>query len=317
MTVPTTTSSHSPALPAGKVDWLDRLLVANLVLQMVIIVTGGLVRLTGSGLGCPTWPQCVPGSFTPTVQQEQGYHKLIEFGNRLLTFVLAAVALAVIVVAAKQLRGTRPRLYRWTWVPLLGIVAQAIVGGIVVLAKLDPRTVSPHFLLSIALVGVSAWLLYRYREGDGPVALTVPPAAHRLVHVTAAVGGVVLFLGTVVTGSGPHSGDSLSEVRFGFDPRATAWLHADAVMLFTGLVVACVVVGLVAHAPAAFSRAWRWVLLICIAQGVIGYGQYFTALPIALVLVHLAGSALLTAALAWAVMTSRTRPLPLLAKTHL
>lgn len=117
-----------------------------------------------------------------------------------------------------------------------------------------------------------------------------------------------LFLGTVVTGSGPHSGDSLSDVRFGFDPRATAWLHADAVMLFTGLVVACVVVGLVAHAPAGYARAWRWVLLICIAQGVIGYGQYFTALPIALVLVHLAGSALLTAALAWAVMTSRTRP---------
>ena len=147
-------------------DWLDRLLVANLVLQMVIIVTGGLVRLTGSGLGCPTWPQCVPGSFTPTVQQEQGYHKLIEFGNRLLTFVLAAVALAVIIVAAQ-----RPG-HLAAAVPVdLGAPARHRRAGhrrrdrragqarpADGVAALPPR---------IALVGVSAWLLYRYREGTG------------------------------------------------------------------------------------------------------------------------------------------------------
>ncbi len=306
MTTPTDAALTSPTATSSP-DLLDRLYVANLVMQMVIIVTGGLVRLTGSGLGCPTWPQCVPGSFTPTVQQEQGAHKLVEFGNRLLTFVLIAVAAALLVVAWKRLRATRPRLLAWTWAPLLGIVAQAIVGGVVVLAKLDPRTVSPHFLLSIILVGISAWLLYRYREGDDEEHLTVPPAAHRLAHATAAVGGVVIILGTAVTGSGPHSGDKASDVRFGFDPRATAWLHADAVMLFTGLVVACVVVGAVATTTTAYRQAWRWVLLICIAQGLIGYTQFFAKLPIALVTVHLAGSALLTAALAWAVMTTRSR----------
>lgn len=289
---------------------LDRLLVANLVMQMVIIVTGALVRLTGSGLGCPTWPQCVPGSFTPTVHQEEGYHKLIEFGNRTLTFVLAAIALGALIAAFLQLRATRPRLYRWVWAPLLGIVAQAVVGGIVVLAKLDPRTVSPHFLLSVVLVGISAWLVYRYREGDGPEEPTVPAAARRLAHVCAAIGGVVMILGTAVTGSGPHSGDSAADVRFGFDPRATAWLHADAVMLFTGLVIAMVVIGTLVSAPQIYRSAWRWVLVICIAQGVIGYTQFFTHLPIILVLLHVAGVALLTWALTYGVLSTRTRPQP-------
>lgn len=278
--------------------------MANLVLQILIIVTGGLVRLTGSGLGCPTWPQCVPGSFTPVAKQAEGWNSLVEFGNRLMTFVLAAAAVAVIVGARRFARDRR-RFQLLAWVPLLGIVAQAVLGGIIVLAHLDPKTVSPHFLLSIALVAYSAWLLHRYDHSDGPYRLAVHRVIHRLTLVTAAVGAVVVVLGTAVTGSGPHSGDADEPVRFGFDPRATSWLHADSVMLFTGLVVAVLVAATVSAVPWAFRRMWALTLGLSVAQGLIGYLQFFTGLPIVLVTVHLLGSALLTVAVTYGVLYGR------------
>ncbi len=299
-------ASPQDARPLRDRGWLRTALVANLLCQGGIIITGGLVRLTGSGLGCPTWPQCVEGSFTPVRTQEQGIHSLIEFGNRLLTFVLAAAAVAVIIGAYKFAKD-RPALLRWSWVPLLGIVAQAVLGGIIVWTKLDPRTVSPHFLLSIALVAFSVWLLYRYDEGDGPRQRTVHPVVARLAHVTAAVAGVVIILGTAVTGSGPHSGDAEQPVRFGFDPQATSWLHADSVMLFTGLVIALVVASRISAVPERFVQAWRWVLVVCVIQGAIGYTQYFAGLPIVLVTLHLIGSAVLTALISYGVMTTRRR----------
>ncbi len=299
------TDAVPPTRPPGR-DWLRWALIANLVLQILIILTGGLVRLTGSGLGCPTWPQCVPGSFTPIAQQEQGIHSAIEFGNRLMTFVLGAGALAVIVLAHRR-AGHRRRFVAYSYGPMLGIVAQAVLGGIIVLAHLDPKTVSPHFLLSLVLVAYSTWLLHRYDVGDGTRVLAVPPILYRLVQATAVVAAAVMVLGTAVTGSGPHSGDAQTPVRFGFDPRATSWLHADAVMLFTGLVVAIMVAARLADVPARFRFWWTVTFGICVAQALIGYTQFFAGLPIALVAVHLLGSAVLTVAVTCGVLTASTR----------
>ncbi len=287
-------------------DWLRWVLIANLVLQIVIIVTGGLVRLTGSGLGCPTWPQCVPGSFTPLAEQAQGIHPAIEFGNRLMTLVLAAVAGVLVVLAHRRARDRRS-FVKWCYGPIVGILAQAVLGGIIVLAHLDPKTVSPHFLLSLVLVAYSSWLLHRYDVGDGHPMLAVPRVLYRLVQVTAVAAGVVMVLGTAVTGSGPHSGDADQPVRFGFDPRATSWLHADAVMLFVGLVVAVMVAARLVDVPARFRFWWTMALGLCVAQGLVGYTQFFAGLPIGLVTVHLLGSALLTVAVTFGVVTAFRR----------
>lgn len=295
------------APPRGGRDWLWIMLVANLVGNAAIILTGGLVRLTGSGLGCPTWPECVPGSVVPVAGQAQGFHKFIEFGNRLMSPVLVAIAAALLVIAWRRYRVTRRRFALECMVPFVFVWVQAILGGIIVLAKLDAKTVSPHFAISIFLVANATYLLYRYREGDGPVRLLVPQVVQRLAWVAAAVGAVVVVLGTAVTGSGPHSGDKDHQIRFGFDPRATSWLHADSVMLFLGLVVALVVAARLVDVPPAFRRSWDWVLAISVAEGAIGYLQYFTGRPIALVALHLLVSAILTAVLTAGLMTARRR----------
>lgn len=306
------TSVDTAATRAGLRDHLRVALLANLVLQGVIIVTGGLVRLTGSGLGCPTWPQCTPGSFTPVPQQEQGWHVFVEFGNRLMTFVLAAAAVWVLVGAIRRAaRLGTPAARRFAWwaaVPLLGIVAQAIVGGIIVLAKLDPKTVSPHFLLSIVLVAYSAWLVVRYDEGGAPTELAVPPLLRRLA-VLAAVGfaGLVV-LGTAVTGSGPHSGDADEPIRFGFDPVATSRLHSGAAWLFVVCLVAIAVLVRGRHrddVPPDYRRWWTAALHLAIVEGAIGYLQYFLGLPGALVAIHMGVSALLTAVITRAVLATR------------
>jgi cytochrome c oxidase assembly protein subunit 15 len=301
---PTPSAASAAAAPAptrpldGVLAVLARLLgpvlVVNLVAQVLIVVTGGVVRLTGSGLGCPTWPQCVPGSYTPVVQQAQGWHKDVEFGNRMLTFAVGVAAVAVVVcVTAWVLRTGAPRrLLAFAAVPILGVVLQAVVGGITVLTDLAPAAVAAHFLVSMLLVSASTVLL---------LALTRPaPAgsdrveARALAAALAVVAAVVLTLGTLVTGSGPHSGDAEKPSRFGFDPRSVAWVHADAVWLFVGLVLASILVlRLVDAAPRA--RTWaRWLLVVTLLQGAIGYVQYFTGLPGVLVAAHMLGASLLT-----------------------
>jgi len=285
--------------------WLWRVLLVNLILEIGIVVTGGLVRLTGSGLGCPTWPQCVPGSFIPVPHQEQGFHKLIEFGNRTLTSVVGIAALLVIV-AIWRWAPNRRTLRRISVLPLLGVLLQAVLGGITVLTGLNPALVAAHFLASMVLVSLSAYLLYRVGEGDDvPVAL-VRPEIRSVAWVTAGLGAVVLILGTVVTGSGPHSGDAATP-RFGFDPRTISWLHADTVMLFAGLVVAVL---LAVHLTASDPRprkVWHAVLGFTVLQGLIGYAQYLTGLPEALVLVHMLGASLLTVSLTYGVLSLRRR----------
>ena len=285
--------------------WLWRVLLVNLILEIGIVVTGGLVRLTGSGLGCPTWPQCVPGSFIPVPHQEQGFHKLIEFGNRTLTSVVGIAALLVIVAIWRWAPIRRP-LRRISVLPLLGVLLQAVLGGITVLTGLNPALVAAHFLASMVLVSLSAYLLYRVGEGDDvPVAL-VRPEIRSVAWVTAGLGAVVLILGTVVTGSGPHSGDAATP-RFGFDPRTISWLHADTVMLFAGLVVAVL---LAVHLTASDPRprkVWHAVLGVTVLQGLIGYAQYLTGLPEVLVLVHMLGASLLTVSLTYGVLSLRRR----------
>ncbi|PRY61578.1 cytochrome c oxidase assembly protein subunit 15 [Knoellia remsis] len=271
------------------------ILLANLVCQVGIIVSGGLVRLTGSGLGCPSWPQCVPGSYVPVREQAEGFHKYIEFGNRTLTGLLGLVAILTVFAV-------------WRWTPwrrlkiaavtvLLGVVLQAVLGGITVLTELHPVTVATHFLVSAALVATAAYLWFARDEGPGEPTTLVPDLVRRIAWLTCAVGAVVLTLGTVVTGSGPHSGDAEAPARFGFDPRTISWLHADAVMLFIGLVVAVWLATRLSSAPPSVSSAWRVVLLVTLAQGLVGYVQYVTKLPAVLVLTHMFGAAALVVAL--------------------
>ncbi len=281
------------------------MLLANLVAQVGIVVTGGLVRLTGSGLGCPTWPECVDGSIAPTVEQAEGFHKYIEFGNRMLTGVLLAVALASVVLVW---RAAPRRAMKTAAVAVLGgVVVQAVLGGITVLRGLDPVTVSAHFLVSMALIAAASYLWFaRGETGARPRAL-VPPLVSRLAWVTCGVGGLVLVLGTVVTGSGPHSGDADEPARYGFDPRTVAWLHADVVMLFLGLVVATWLAARLVSAGTRTPRAWLVVLGVSLAQGLVGYVQYFTGLPEAVVLAHMLGASLLVVALTHGVLSLRER----------
>ena len=285
--------------------WLRRILLVNLILEIGIVITGGLVRLTGSGLGCPTWPQCVPGSFIPVPQQEEGFHKLIEFGNRTLTSVVGIAALLVIV-AIWRWAPERRALRRISVLPLVGVLLQVLLGGVTVLTGLNPATVAAHFLASMVLVSLSAYLLYRVGEGDGPPVALARPEIRLLALVTCATGAAVLVLGTVVTGSGPHSGDA-DTPRFGFDPRTIAWLHADAVMLFVGLVVAVLLAVHLTASDQRPRRVWQTVLGVTFLQALVGYTQYLTGLPEVLVLVHMLGASLLAVSLTYGVLSLRRR----------
>jgi cytochrome c oxidase assembly protein subunit 15 len=274
--------------------------IANLVAQVGILVTGAVVRLTGSGLGCPTWPQCVEGSYTPTSRQPEAWHKYVEFGNRMLTFVLVILAIAAVLAAwwdarARRRAGrpTRPVIMMLALIPIIGTVAQAVLGGVTVLTGLHPVTVSAHFLLSMVIVaGVVALVVRAADPGDQPITPLVPRLVTGLAWALVTVSAVLVLLGVLVTGSGPHSGDARSENRFSFDPRTISWLHADVVLLFLGLLIGLLVVLMVIKAPRkALRRTWL-LLAITLVQGALGYVQYFSGLPIVLVTIHVLGSGL-------------------------
>ena len=273
---------------------VSRLALANALANGAIVVTGGAVRLTGSGLGCPTWPRCTTESFVAT--PELAGHGVIEFGNRLLTFVLAGIAVATVVAVWRSARRDLRPLAALTF---LGVPAQALLGGVTVLTGLNPYTVAAHFLVSIVLIALATVLWLRSREpGVGRPLLRRPLAL--LVAGVAAVTGVVLVLGTVVTGSGPHSGDVDEDDvptgdRMGFDVELVSQLHADAVFLLLGLTIALLVALYATDSPGRVTRAARDLLAVQLAQGVVGYVQYFTDLPIALVLLHMLGAVLVTA----------------------
>ncbi|HET7398463.1 MAG TPA: COX15/CtaA family protein [Intrasporangium sp.] len=295
-------------LPAAREPWVRPILLANLLGEVLIVVTGGVVRLTGSGLGCPTWPECVPGSFTPVREQAEGLHKFIEFGNRTLTGLVGILAIAAIWVVLTRFPG-RPRLKAVAFGILGGVVAQAVVGGITVRTGLNPFSVAFHFLMSMVLVALATALVRGSEDrSGGPDRLLVHPLASGLAWSTYAVGVGVLVLGTIVTGSGPHSGDADTPARTGFDPRFVSWMHADLVMLFTGLVVATLAAVRLSGGSRA-SRAWAAVLVVTAAQAVVGYVQYFTKLPELLVLLHMLGACLLVVTLTAGVLATRRHPL--------
>ena len=278
------------------------LFTALLALQIGIIVTGGAVRLTGSGLGCPTWPECTPGSYTPVPHQPQGtVHVWIEFSNRLLTFALVAVSLAALIGAVKWSKNrSDKKIIRLLAIgQFSGIFAQGILGGITVLTKLNPIPVAGHFLLSLPLIAGALSLRQRILQRAGSA---TNPTSGTLAKVLVALTAVVVILGTVVTGSGPHAGD-IQAKRFGFDPRTVAWLHADVVIALLCLTAALLLVNKVAQATVvniSFNNAVKLFLLVSLAQGAIGYIQYFTGLPELLVGFHLLGSALVWTA-AWTI----------------
>ena len=268
-------------------DALRRLALASIVANVVIVVTGGAVRLTDSGLGCPTWPRCTDATLTPTKQY--AIHGIIEFTNRQLTFVLVIVAVATWVVA--MIRRSQRGLATWA---ALSIPAQAVLGGLTVLTHLNPWLVAAHFLLSMAIIAVTFLLWWRLRPGtDVP---DVPGTLVRtLARITAAVTLATLVVGTVVTGSGPHAGDKDSSGkvhRTGLKVSSMSQLHADVVMILIGLTVGLVVLVYAVHAAEAVRRAAVVLLGVELAQGVIGFTQYFLHVPPLLVGLHMLGACL-------------------------
>ncbi|GDX13582.1 hypothetical protein LBMAG02_3750 [Actinomycetes bacterium] len=257
--------------------------------QSAIVFTGALVRITGSGLGCSTWPECTPGSYTPTPDQpEAPLHAWIEFGNRLLTFVLLINALALMFTILKS--GKR-ELRRLGALQILGILAQGVLGGITVLTALNPATIAAHFLLSIILIA-GALSLRQRAHGKSPIEITLIPLVTKLIWLHLLLTSLVLIAGTIVTGSGPHAGDSAAE-RFNLDSRTMAWIHADLVIALLGVSIALLIairLGLTGQARQVLSGRIQIFLIVALAQGGIGYIQYFTKLPEALVAAHIIGS---------------------------
>ena len=260
------------------------------ITQSAIVITGALVRLTGSGLGCSTWPECTPGSYTPSPDQpEAPLHAWIEFGNRLLTFVLFLNALVLMISILRN----RKELFGLGAIQILGILAQAVLGGITVLTGLNPATVAGHFMLSIILIAAALSLRQRI-YGKSPSGLTVSKLTRNLARVLVLLTFVVLIAGTIVTGSGPHAGDSTAE-RFSLDARTVSWIHADLVIALIGVAIALLISIQVGESGATreiLGARIKVFLLASLVQGAIGYTQYFTGLPEVLVAFHILGSIL-------------------------
>jgi cytochrome c oxidase assembly protein subunit 15 len=266
---------------------------AALVVNIAIIVTGGAVRLTDSGLGCPTWPTCTDGNLVPT--SRLGVWGIIEFTNRQLTFVVSAVV-GLAVVACLRYQPHRAVLSKLAWWLFGGVVAQAVIGGISVRTHLAPTWVSLHMVVSLGMVSLSYVLWVRSREpGDDKPTPTVQPILRQLGYVLTAGVGALLIAGTIVTGSGPHSGAKAGDPgnkRLPLSPANATQLHADLVFLVVGLTVALWFALKATGAPARVVTTARDLFLLLMAQGVIGYVQYFTHLPVLLVGLHMFGAAI-------------------------
>jgi cytochrome c oxidase assembly protein subunit 15 len=263
---------------------LSRLAGASIAANVLIVVTGGAVRLTGSGLGCPTWPKCSGSALVPT--NGLGIHKAIEFTNRMLTFVVAAVLVLTLLAAWRQRREVRLAA-----IALASIPVQAVLGGIVVLTDLNPWLVATHFLLSAVIIAVTA--LFWWRVTDHQVT-PIPRGGLLLARVTAAAAAAVLVIGTLVTGSGPHAGDLKNGRvhRIHISPAGISQLHADAVMVLIGLSVGVLALGYALGLSDRVRRAARLLLIVELSQAAIGYTQYFLHVPPLLVALHMFGACL-------------------------
>nr|WP_312034602.1 COX15/CtaA family protein [Actinoplanes sp. TBRC 11911] len=328
-----------------KSSWLRPLALASLIANIGLVVTGAAVRLTGSGLGCPTWPECTTDSYTTT--SEMGVHGVIEFTNRMLTFVLGILAVACVVaaifdrprraaeigrrlaatlsspgraVAALFRRATyrragtaivsptrRASTIRLSVAVLLCIPLQAVIGGITVLTDLNPWVVGLHFLASMVVIAFAYALWKRTAEPEGEPVLLVPVPVRHLARLTVLASAAVIAVGVVVTGSGPHAGDA-SAKRNGLDPQSIAQAHADVVMVLLGLTVALCFTLRAVNAPAVTFRAAVTLLAVELAQALIGFVQYFTHLPVLLVGAHLLGASLVWTATLSMLWSTRERP---------
>lgn len=263
---------------------------ASLVCQVVLVGTGGLVRLTGSGLGCPTWPQCGDGSFVTT--PAMGYHGVIEFGNRLLTFVLVIIVIAAFL-SILRFRRVRRDLFWLTFIQGMSIPFQAVLGGISVLAKLNPYVVGSHFIVSMVLVRIATTLVYRVTHGPRSSSAATPPWFAIVSRVTAVFVAITVVLGILTTGAGPHAGDANTH-RNGLDPRIIEVVHAVPAFVVFGLTIVLVVATYRLGLP---RRLVTMLLGVEVAQISVGLIQANTGLPSLLVGSHLVLAALLVSAM--------------------
>ncbi|MGW6871172.1 COX15/CtaA family protein [Streptomyces xanthophaeus] len=284
---------------------LRRAAFAALFMSVAIVVTGGAVRLTGSGLGCDTWPKCTDDSLIAT--PAQGFHGAVEFGNRMLTYVLCA-AVGWVILAARAAKPWRKVLTRLGWLQFAIVMANAVLGGITVMTGLNPYSVAGHFLLATALITVTTLTWQRTAEGDTAPRPRVPGPVRKLSWALLATAFVLIAAGTVVTGSGPHAGDSSEIARMPFDWETTAHVHAVAAWIVCALAVAMWLVLRVVDAPTDTRARARDLLVVLLAQGAVGYVQFATELPEVLVAAHMLGSCLVWIAVLRVALSLRERP---------
>ncbi|MFJ8434247.1 heme A synthase [Kitasatospora sp. NPDC094019] len=272
---------------------VKRAAFAALVMSVVIVVTGGAVRLTASGLGCTTWPRCTDESLTPTA--EMGFHGVVEFTNRMLTYVLSA-AVGWAIVAARCARPRRRGLTKLGWAQFWLVMSNAVLGGITVLTGLNPYTVALHLIAAMALVWVATLMWERSKEGDGPARPLVAEPIKRLSYALVGVIGLLVAAGTLVTGAGHHPGtpkDNKMVPRIPLDYDRLAQAHADLAFLSIGLSIAVIFVFAAVKAPPAARARARELVVGLLLQGVIGFVQYFTDVPELLVGLHMLGATLI------------------------
>ena len=303
------TPPAADAVPAvGKT--VRGLAIASLAANIGIVVTGGAVRLTASGLGCPEWPLCTPDSLTTT--PEMGIHGIIEFGNRTLTFVLAAVAFAM-VFSIWRIRAERRDLFRLSIALLAGIPAQALLGGITVWTGLNPWIVGGHFIVSMILIVLAAVLVNRAWLSRQQLSSVNGPLATRALRPLLGALGVLsalsVLLGVIVTGSGPHAGDH-GAARNGLDPDLVTRLHVVPVYLLVFTLAVSLYLVYRHEADTRLRTSLLMLAAVVLLQAVIGYTQHFMHLPIVLVGLHMLGASLLTAAAAHVVFTGFARQVP-------
>ncbi len=284
---------------------LRRAALSAVVMSVLIIVTGGAVRLTGSGLGCDTWPKCTDDSLFVT--PEQGFHGFVEFGNRMLTYVLSA-AVGWAIIAARSTKPWRRGLTRTAWSMFWLVMCNAVLGGITVWMGLNPWTVAGHFLAANVLLALATVTWQRTREGDGAPVPRVPRPVRKLAWGIVAATGVLIVLGTSVTGSGKHAGDKSEVPRMPWDWTAAAHVHAIAAWVVCALAVAMFLVLRVVDAPDDVRHRSRDLLIVLAAQGAVGYVQYFTQVPEILVALHMLLSSLMWIAVIRLLLSLRERP---------
>jgi cytochrome c oxidase assembly protein subunit 15 len=284
-----------------------RVTLAAVLLLVAIIATGGAVRVTGSGLGCPEWPTCEEGRLAPALFEESSYHATVEFVNRAITGLVSLIVIAA--VAGAFVRQPRRRDLTWLAAGLVGgVVGQIVLGGITVMTDLHPVSVQSHFLLSLLIV-LNAVVLHGRASAD-PTAPSsgVSKVVERLSLVTLLVLLAAILAGTVLTGTGPHGGDPDAQ-RFALHPPSVARVHGVLVEMFTALLLVTLVIAWRQRAPVRVLRRGSAVIAVAIGQTVVGYVQYFTGVPALLVGIHILGAAVLwTVAVRFHLAVSPVRP---------